>query len=249
MQNVYKCIVLIWALFSSGVLASSFCPQERPKENGVLLYASCSKLEQEGEVALKPWEDLDNGSKGVDSFATDEICACYAYKDSKVGKTAINITSIRYFVRADKDLKKVTTLYRNSAFYQRDGSIADKHLEKIENSKYDEFHENHGVSTRDLIKDFHAYLDEYAKERTFEPADRRDKFTFVGSENSGKDRLRRSYLIGFIGNQNGTWVPFKIGTGANGSNGKYLRRVDLKIADLYVSGLNGERVYSMIGPD
>ncbi|EGR2303178.1 hypothetical protein D0814_23755 [Vibrio parahaemolyticus] len=245
MKRICKLTVLTFTIFSFGAYASGFCPKERPKQNGVLLYASCSQLEQEGESALKPWEDMDFGSKEIDAFATDEICVCYAYKDSKVGETAINITSIRYFVRAHQDLIDVTTLYRNNAFFDRDGRSAGKHLDEFENKKYDKFHKDYKVSTRELMNEFHAYIDKNGKESTYSPKDRRYMFAFLGTDNNGRDKLRRSYLIGFTGNQYGTWVPFIIGTGANGENGKYLTRVDLKIADLHVPGLKGERIYSM----
>lgn len=245
MKRICKLTVLTFTLFSFGAYASGFCPKERPKLNGVLLYASCSQLQEKGETALKPWEEMYTGSKVIDVFATDEICACYAYKDSKVGETAINITSIRYFVRARDDLIGVTTLYRNNAFFDREGHLAGKHLDEFENKKYDKFHKDDKVSTRELMNEFHAYIDKNGKESTYSPKDRRHKFGFIGTDNNGRDVLRRSYLIGFTGNQHGTWVPFKIGTGANFENGKYLTRVDLKIADLYVPGLKGERVYSM----
>ena len=61
---------------------------------------------------------------------------------------------------------------------------------------------------------FHAYLDTSGENNTMKPEGRRRMFSFPHyKKNVPQDILRRSYLIGFTANQNGTWVPFTSGTG------------------------------------
>ena len=122
-------------------LALAFdCPKVRPSEDDILLFANCEDVKKGKDSVYKKWPDYADGPLLIDKFKTDEICACYGYKGAKVGRTAINITSVRYFEKANKNLLKNTTLYRNAVFYNSKGKLAKEPIGKIDNVKYDEYH-------------------------------------------------------------------------------------------------------------
>lgn len=239
-------LLMLLVVFIGTVSADSFtCPIKRPAKHNEVQYALCRANSSPYEDEFKNWPEYNIDIEEIDRFDNDEICVCYGYKGDAVGFTAINITVRRYFRKARFDLIHKTTLYRNNGFLSKDGSSAPAPINEIENETYDSFHFRKKID-RDLKNKFHAYWKNDSSGYTLEPDERRIMFTFLPPGTRGKYYiLRRSYLIRFEANQNGSWVPFRVGTGARGKYGKYLDKFEMEIADLSGKGLNAEVLYEM----